>query len=198
MNKILFIDTETGGLDKDKHSLLTIGMCVYNGGRVTDRFYVDLKQDTYHVTVGALKVNNIKLEDLKTPYDVAIRQIISFIQRNFGNEKVVLGGHNLRFDLGFLTKFWKEATQTLSEYDRDRYSFNKIFDYHFVDTMCLCIALKDAGILNAKNVRLQTLSEYLGVEVGEFHNSLEDATATAMCYSKMIEKIKGGINGTQM
>lgn len=60
-NRLLFIDTETGGLDPHKHSLLTIGVVVWDeklGELYSDEYAVF--SDTYTINsklklVGAIK-----------------------------------------------------------------------------------------------------------------------------------------------
>ena len=66
MSRLLFIDTETGGVDPNKHSLLSIGLVVwdsYDGLIYEKEYYV--KQREYVITQTARQINKISLEDLR-------------------------------------------------------------------------------------------------------------------------------------
>ena len=50
MNRILFIDTETGGINPNKHSLLSIGLVVWdqdNGIIYENEFYIKSEKYAY-------------------------------------------------------------------------------------------------------------------------------------------------------
>ncbi|MFZ1613213.1 MAG: hypothetical protein WAT51_03515, partial [Holophaga sp.] len=52
----LFVDTETGGLDSQRHSLLSIGLVLGDEGVVRHSLELFLKHDTYVVDGAAMKV----------------------------------------------------------------------------------------------------------------------------------------------
>ena len=191
MKKLLFIDTETGGLDPQKHSLLTIGACVMVEGYIIDKLEIKLKQDTYNVTSSALNVNKINLLELDTDIKNAFNQIIMFIQRNFGTkDKIILAGHNINFDIGFLKIFWEEGLKTIPEYSRSQFLWNKLFYYHYVDTMQISAFLNDAGIINAPNNKLEALIKYFSLNPESRHTALEDSIMTSLVYYNMIQILK--------
>lgn len=188
MAKHLFIDTETGGLNPNQHSLLTIGLSVVDGDRVIDNLEIGIKRKSYCVTAEALKVNKINLTDLDVPIEKAFPMIVNFIISNFQNQKVTLAGHNVNFDISFLKVFWEEC---LKEHPHlYNYTFNKIFDYHTIDTMHIANFLKDCNILKVKNVKLETLCNELNITNQDAHTALSDAIATALVYDKMVKMIK--------
>lgn len=191
MKKLLFIDTETGGLDPKKHSLLTIGMCVMVEGNIVDKLEIKLKQDTYTVTSTALNVNKINLFELDTDIKTAFNQIFTFIRRNFGNkDKITLAGHNVNFDIGFLKVFWEDGLKTIPEYQRDSFLWYKWFNYHYVDTMQISAFLNDVGIINIPNNKLETLIKYFSLNPSSRHTALEDAIMTGLSYYNMVKIIK--------
>lgn len=190
MKKLLFVDTETGGLNPKEHSLLTIGMCVYVDGNITDKLEIKLKQDTYHVTSSAMSVNNISLTELDTDIKTAFNMIVMFIKRNF-TSKVMLAGHNVNFDIGFLREFWEKGLLTIPEYSRNQFLWYKIFDYHYVDTMQICQFLNDANIIKTENNKLESLIKYFNLNPSSRHTALEDAIMTSLSYFNMIKRVNG-------
>ena len=186
----LFIDTETGGLDPQVHSLLTIGLCAVNeDGKIIDYLQVGIKHDTYVVSSQALSVNNINLCSLNTTKADAFKMINNFINCYFKSSKIQIAGHNVNFDIGFLKHFWNENIKEIPEY-LDPKEYNKVFDYHYTDTMQIAQFLKDCGVLKIKNVKLATLCEELGIVNQNAHTALSDAMATVEVYNKMMKLIK--------
>ena len=57
----LFLDTETGGLDPARHSLLTLGLVVGGPEGVRHSLEILLRHETYDVTGGGMAVNRIDL-----------------------------------------------------------------------------------------------------------------------------------------
>ena len=56
--KLLFIDTETGGIDCGKHSLLSIGLVVWDNDQgIIDSTEILIKNKEYVVTKEAQRIN---------------------------------------------------------------------------------------------------------------------------------------------
>lgn len=75
-NRLLFIDTETGGLDPHKHSLLTIGVVVWDeklGELYSDEYAVF--SDTYTITKSALRINHFN-EELHREKAISSKEIV--------------------------------------------------------------------------------------------------------------------------
>ncbi len=58
---LLVIDTETSGLDPDRHSVLSIGAAVWSHGTITDSIELFIREDTVEFQPDALRVNQIDL-----------------------------------------------------------------------------------------------------------------------------------------
>lgn len=80
-------------------------------------------------------------------------------------------GHNYQFDMGFL-KQWLGKT------------YYEIFDYHYVDTMCIAIFMRDCNMYSFNNVKLKTLCDYFSIDLDP-HNELKDALATEQLYKRL-------------
>ena len=180
MTKILFIDFETGGLDPQKHSALTIGLAAYVDGEVLGWEEHSIKLDTYQVEPFAMSVNGINLaqftEGGRTPEEIT-QAIKDFVAR-FDLGQPTVGGHNVGFDLGFL----KQVVPTYREF----------LSYRSVDTHSVAQALRDAGMLDIPNLGLKHLAAFYGVELNEnqHHTSGFDARATAQVYGAMVKALR--------
>ena len=92
MSKLLFIDTETGGLYPDKHSLLTVAFAMYEDGEVKAEAMWAIKSKDYVVNAAALKINNINLvehDSIAKEKDFVVKEMIEFIKESFGEDKRV-------------------------------------------------------------------------------------------------------------
>ncbi|PLX09080.1 MAG: hypothetical protein C0596_04575 [Marinilabiliales bacterium] len=127
-NKILFIDTETGGLDPQKYSLLSVCLVVWENNQITKTKEILINDGVLYVTDEALSINNINIEEhkkLAIPSIDAILEIKQFVKETFFHkEKITLAGHNVQFDLNFLKQLF---------YKHDE-SFHSIFSHRIIDT----------------------------------------------------------------
>ncbi|MBI3130082.1 MAG: 3'-5' exonuclease [Acidobacteria bacterium] len=186
MTRLLVFDTETGGLDASRHSLLTLGLVAWEDGRVLEAVELAVKHEPYVVTGGGMKVNRI---DLATHHALAAEpaQVIvaleTFCTRHFGGGAITLVGHNIAFDRAFLGAFF--ASQGVALEPR--------FHHRTVDTHALAFGLQQAGRLPA-DLRLSSdgLFAHFGIEVPteKRHTALGDALATAELYGRLVELMR--------
>jgi DNA polymerase III epsilon subunit-like protein len=183
----LFLDTETGGLDPGKHSLLSIGLVVGDEGVVRHSLEILVKHETYVVSGGGLKVNRIDLVKhdavaLEPTEAVAVLDV--FLQQYFPcvKEPITLVGHNVAFDRDFLGVFLAEQNRSLEPR----------FSHRLVDTHSIAAALRDAGRLGVENLSSSALFAYYGIEIPEEkrHTALGDALGTFRLYWKLVESMK--------
>lgn len=172
MQPIIFLDTETGGNDPACHPLLTLGLVTLTDEGVTRPLHLRVKHAEYTVQASAMAVNGINLVEhdalAQPPAEVAERL------RAYAAEvgRVLLGGHNFGFDLGFLRPLLP---------DRSR-----VFRRGHVDTKVVAQYLIHAGKLPKKaGTTLHGLKGHFGIESPE-HDALEDASATAQVYAAML------------
>jgi DNA polymerase III subunit epsilon len=177
--KLLFIDTETGGLEPGKHSLLSASFGVWENGEITDVLDVHIVETEYVVTQRALEINKI---DLRVPRDgyttfEANVDIMHFLQKHYGEEKAVIVGQNIHFDIGFLTAL----------FTKERYE--KYFSHRTIDTASLIRFTDLAGITAIGGSGLDNAIKYFGIKIPEEkrHTSLGDIYATAAVFNKLLE-----------
>jgi len=85
-DRLLFIDTETGGLDPDKHSLLSLAMVVWEDMEIIDSQEILINDGILSVTKEALSINKIDIEKHKQSAmtsSQAMDAIFLFIGKHF-------------------------------------------------------------------------------------------------------------------
>ncbi len=181
MARLLFIDTETGGLDPEKHSLLSVGFVVWDSilGECYSAEY-RLKNENYYITKTAQKINKI------TDFDFVDAIIPPNLIKKFEEIKEIyfadytaipLAGHNTQFDVQFIKKMFKDNHR----------SFDKIFHHRIVDTYSILKFLQDAGVVSDKIDSSAQAFKFFEIIVDGRHTALGDAKATMQLYEKMIQ-----------
>lgn len=160
---IIYVDVETGGLDPERHALLSIGaVCGENTFEIRIR-PVGLVEDQ------ALAVNGIKREDLEdgvSEYE-ALDQFISFVRSVSGGSKPMLGGYNTQFDARFLRDLFHR-------HDR---SFDDLFWYKQLDVFSMALgAIGRSGCSHLKDL----YKIIFGVDPPVSHSALADAQTARM------------------
>ena len=179
----LFLDTETGGLDPARHSLLTLGLVVGGPEGVRHSLEILLRHETYDVTGGGMAVNRIDLAKHHAAAlapDAALAVLDVFLEQHFPHRcrPITLVGHNVGFDRDFL-KAWLEACGR---------TFEPRFGHRLVDTHGVAAALRDAGRLPLEELGSSALFAHFGIEVPEEqrHTALGDALATFELYRRLV------------
>ncbi len=180
-DRLLFIDTETGGLDPDKHSLLTLALVVWEDRNIIDSLEIAVNDGVNCVTQEALSINKIDIgKHLQTALSLpeAMDQVMSFTGKHFpGKEKITLAGHNVHFDAGFLKKF----------FSANHIDFSEIFSHRFIDTSSILHYLYLAGRIEKKAISSDDAFALFDIEVEGRHTALGDATATVKLFSKLLD-----------
>ena len=179
-DKILFIDTETGGIDPASHSLLSLALVVWKELEVRASIEILVNDGVLNVTEKALEINGIDLAEHKkkavSPV-FALQQFNQFLDIHFSkDEKIILGGHNINFDVNFLNAFLT----------RNGYNLQQRFSHRFVDTSSILFYLYLTGKIKRKLTASQDAFDYFGITVQGRHTALGDAFATAQLFSKLI------------
>lgn len=180
---LIFVDTETGGRDPGRNPLLTVGLVTLTPeGEVTRPLHLRVRHDHYEVDEEAMAVNGIDLEQhhagAQPPEEVAeaVRAYAAEVGR------VMLGGHNLHFDTGFLRVLLPDL--------------RSVFRSGRVDTKLTAQFLIHAGRLPRKiGTPLDQLAAHFGFEY-RAHDALEDATVTARVYAELLRLAAPAGDGT--
>lgn len=184
-NRLLFVDTETGGLDPQKHSLLSIGMVVWDevsGEIFSDEIYI--QSETYNVTKSAARINHFDEDShrsIASPPYRAIEQFFKIKEKYFeGYTSIPLAGHNIVFDAQFIKQLFLSCGR----------SYEKLFSHRMVDTYSIIKFLSDSQIIPQAVNSSASAFKYFGISVIGRHTALGDARATMQLYSKAVELLK--------
>jgi DNA polymerase III epsilon subunit-like protein len=195
----LFFDCETGGLDCEKHSLLTAYFGVYNEDfNLIDDLNLQLKPSDISLlctTPEALKVTGINLEEhLADPQTITYEQgkvkLLELLERNKIPRKrrhFRPCGQNIEFDINFL------KTQLISDQE-----WRKYIHHNTIDTLRILTYLQDCGILPKDLGKLESMVRYFNIPMGQAHDAKEDIRMTVDVYKAMRKLIidkKDGMSG---
>ncbi len=177
MASLIFVDTETGGTDPGRHSLLTVGLITLDTktGEVTRPELIRVRDSPYRVEAAALKVNGIELtvhHEHAREKEVAASELRAYLQFK-RKKRVMLGGHNVQFDVRFLMTLLPD--------------YHELMLGGVADTKVAAQFLIHKGTLpKTLDTSLGSLAAHFGVEF-QAHDALEDARATARVYAAMLK-----------
>ena len=190
MNKIIFIDTETGGVNPEKAALIQLSGIIRIDKKDVEKFNFYIKPfENSEVTEKALEVQGRTLEDLKTDkyveekevYKQFVNLLDKYIDKYDRTDKFIVAGYNVRFDVDILKAFFQ------------RHGNNFLFSYldsSMLDPLYSIRLLQIAEILPVlENNKLETWCKHFGIEL-KAHDSLEDIEATKKLIGKLISLIR--------
>lgn len=181
---ILFLDTETGGLNPWVNSLLQVGAVAYINDEVTDLLKFNIKLDTYNVTDRAMEINGLKFRDLRatglTPAE-GVETLNKFITKNFGDEKPILAGHNPSIDKYMLL---------VQLYEANNLSMDDFINHRMIDTMSLVWFCYDLGLLPKEACSGAGAFRHFGIYPELLHDALSDAADTVLLYKNLLALVR--------
>ncbi len=190
MNKIIFIDTETGGVNPEKAALIQLSGIIRIDKKDVEKFNFYIKPfENSEVTEKALEVQGRTLEELKTDkyveekevYKQFINLLDKYIDKYDRTDKFIVAGYNVRFDVDILKAFFQRH--------RNNFLFSYL-DSSMLDPLYSIRLLQIAGILPVlENNKLETWCKHFGIEL-KAHDSLEDIEATKKLIGKLISLIR--------
>jgi DNA polymerase-3 subunit epsilon len=182
MNKILCIDTETGGLNPYKSALCSVTIKVVGENLIKTIYIKPTKNREYHPD--AMRVNNLTFEELEergVDEFEAADEIEKFI-KEVGGFKPVFLAHNIVFDSQFLNVLFYRTKKKM---------FMDMMHYHPMDTMIMMKGLKETGVIDIQSVSLSNCYKYFfGENFSDAHTSRGDVIATQKVYYKIKELLQ--------
>lgn len=190
MNKIIFIDTETGGVNAEKSALIQLSGIIEVDGAEKEKFNFYIKPfENSEVNEKALEVQGRTLEELGTEkyinesiiYKKFLEILDKYIDKYDKNDKFIVAGYNVKFDIDIL--------KALFERNNNKFLFS-YFNSSMLDPLYSVRLLQVAGVLPVlENNKLETWCKYFNIEL-KAHDSLQDITATKKLIEKLVELIK--------
>jgi DNA polymerase III epsilon subunit-like protein len=176
------IDTETTGLDPEKHAVISVRAVIKSDLRedyALARAEFKINPKGFAIDPKALEVNGYTEEEINSWPDrvEVIPRIWDFFSK-FAKATPV--GHNYPFDQSFLTR---------QVFGRDIY--DKFFNYRMIDTASLALALNIARPGFSAGTSLNALREKFKVSNVGAHTALVDAESTAVIIKELLYEIRG-------
>lgn len=176
-DQILVIDTETGGLNPQEHSILSLGMTSWNGQHSQEFFILEKTLVTHP---RSMEINGIDLKWLrshgKSPHETC--EHIDHFLKDLPTRPLILAGHNISFDIAFLKRLYRLAQRPLPD----------VFSHRSVDTHSLLWLLAQQGHIPAHACTSDGAFAYFDIEPPEElrHTALADAIATRELLKKIV------------
>ncbi|AKC83369.1 hypothetical protein IMCC26134_12330 [Verrucomicrobia bacterium IMCC26134] len=188
-DRLLVLDTETGGLDPSRFSILSVGGVIWDAGVLGPEINLQIAEDVICTEPGSLAINLINPEihlSTATPVTTAIKTFTNYLSVNFPalekGEKITLVGHNIAFDVGFLRRFFLLGNMCYDDY----------FSHRLVDTAAILKFLQLAGRISLDSQSSSAAFAYFDIKFQQCqrHTALADARATAALFNEMLRLSK--------
>lgn len=156
-------DVETTGFEANKEEIIEIGACKIVDGRIDETFSTFVKPSK-HIPREITELTGIDDEMVKE--SPTINYVIPDFYKFCHGAKIV--AHNAQFDMSFIY------------FIANKLSYN--FDNEIIDTL----ALARQKLPGLKNYKLGTIVERLNIRLDNAHRAINDATATAKAFIKLM------------
>lgn len=191
----LVVDTETGGLDSEVHSLLSLALirCTANYQVLGEPLHLHVKQENFVVNTKAMEVNQLDIRESGSwlPRDAVITNVLDFLEYpsdyqddakyKDADALYKLCGSNIAFDIGFLRKFFGDKLYT------------RMFHYKAEEVTSAFSHLQRTGVIPPNHgLKLVEMAEALELKIdtAQFHDALYDAEITRAVARELYKRSK--------
>lgn len=188
--KLLFLDTETTGPDRDTCGLIQVSGIVDIDGKVVEEFDFScrpLKGDmVYPEAMNLLGLNRELLDarpDPREAFDGVMKVFNRHINRYAKADKFYMVGQVVGFDHTVLDRWFKRHGE--------QYLFAYVH-YHLIDLVALTAAFQVSGAFKLPSMKLQVVGQHFGIEF-KAHDSKHDIRATREIFYRYVDFIKKGV-----
>jgi DNA polymerase-3 subunit epsilon len=189
-NKVFWVDTETSGVNPNKHGIIQLAGLIEIDGQIEDTCNMEIQpNDSLKIDNEALKVNNYTHRQLKTHMDesLAFKNLFKLFNRHVdkydSDDKLWVGGYNVNFDIDFLSDFW-ERNMTGQQYLGSFVNRGMCLDPYNIIPMMV-----DKGELTQPNsMKLKYVcKKYMDECDYNWHDAMADVKASRDLYYNLIE-----------
>jgi len=188
MTRLLLLDTETGGLDPERFSLLSVGLVLWEEGQLGAQDEFSVAEPEIRYEPEAMAVNRIDVSILGAtglPPTQAVARLEHFLDSHFSRspgDRILVAGHNVGFDVAFLRRLYRLAGRPGMT----------IFSHRVLDTSVILQFLALAGRLPATVTSSSGAFSYFGIDLppGKRHTALADARATGELLTKLVAFVR--------
>lgn len=174
--RIVYLDTETTGLDPKRNGLVQIAAQVVERGKVLDE--IDLKIAPFprdEIDQKALDVNGLTVDEIagfREPHICCDEFAAFFGAYCPGNARLFLSGYNIGFDDQFIRTWFAKCGKQPND-------FARFFYTPAIDVMSLAAFALMSKRQSMPNFKQSTVAKILGVEIqGEAHDASVDIKTT--------------------
>jgi len=189
----LVVDTETTGLDYNRHGLITFSGLLVEDGKVTQKAnYYNLDWRLNVVDMGAMNVNKFQLagdnSSLLKNYEALDLKLFAYSIHDWlasisTKQVAYLLGMNVNFDTNFIRKLFHDHKLEAP------YSF----PFRVIDPICIANALRDCGhpkFKELKRVNSVELYDLYKIEHKDIHTSQKDVLLAHELWLKMRKDLR--------
>jgi DNA polymerase-3 subunit epsilon len=188
MKKVIYIDTETTGLDHKVNDIVQLAYIVEIDGEIKERGDILIQPVDYNaISPEALKIQGRTLEMLKghlepkVAFDKFVTLLEKYINKFDRTDKFYICGYNVGFDLEFLKSFF---TKMGCPY------FGSYFNYKTLDVYSIVKILEYLGEIKTKDLKLVTVCDAYSIELNA-HDAQSDINATRFLFKMLVNTIRG-------
>jgi len=171
MNKTIWLDLETTGLNPNENGIVQIAMLVEVDGKIVDKFETKMNPGKVKFSQYALEVNKLtkkKIQSYPSKEDV-VKKVTTFLDKH-KDEKLTVGGYNVKFDIKFLSKI---------------INFTNYFHWYNVDVFALLKIKRQQGLYDG-GMKLVEACEHFKIK-HDAHEAMSDIKATRKLYKKLLK-----------
>jgi len=192
------IDVETGGLDPQRHAVLSLGVVALDTASGHTTALELLISDPHgDVTEEAIRKNRLDPAQVRrtglSPEE-AVSRLEDFVLPHLqAGQKAVLAGHHVAFDVAFLRRLYR-----LADAEDD---FNARYGYRTVDLHSAYMLLAEACLVPwLARASLDAIALSLGVpqDPDKRHTALGDALTTARCLWKLLQRARSAARALEL
>jgi DNA polymerase-3 subunit epsilon len=180
LRDLLFVDTETTGLDAAKHELLEVAAIRTSPDGKTIKGTFEAKLFPHNIAGAektALEVNQYSPQEWTVEKCATPEAVVDALQRLAATDGgTVLVGQNVAFDEGFIKPLF------------DRFNMKVPWGYHRIDTVTLAWPLYQTETSTLDGLSLKKLVSFLGITVDPKHRAMADAMACREVYLRIMER----------
>jgi DNA polymerase III alpha subunit (gram-positive type) len=182
------LDTETGGLQALTNPICEISICPFTNDLENLPEYSNLiapYNSSLQYTSGALQANGLSMSQIENgiPAKQVIEELCEYLTKlKKGKNLPVLICHNLKFDISFLTEFFKFHKRDFLDFINPEFS---------IDTMWF----SRMRWLESVNFKLGTCVSNAGLEMEAQHRALADTRATRDLAKYFIQNMRSEATG---
>ena len=185
--KELYIDCETTGTNAFKNDVIQIAGYIFIDGKKKEEFNFKCQPFLYeNIDEKALEITGLTVREIKyfekpeVVYEKVLKIFDKYIDKYNKKDKFILCGYNVDFDKDFLNSFFKK--------NGNNYFFSYVGSVK--DPFKVLIYLKSIGHYQGGSLKLSEICKYLGIEILNAHDAMEDIRATKYLIEKIDKLLK--------